>query len=202
MFTDKEKAIDCVTYLFSKRFDDTDGLTNNPFSGMDESEQDTTTLHKTSSIIDGVERIEGFTINDWYAPCDLDVSIEEKELDMGESGGISNLILNNMKLQISFAYNNTKYQYTINETDIDYKHYDDCWDWWIGENSNELNRKGYIDKDDENEMVFEIVANKHFRDENDTNGIITGEDMFINVYENNYEDNYYDVIYDVEVLYA
>lgn len=82
VFTDKEKAIDCVTYLFSKRFDDTDGLTNNPFSGMDESEQDTTTLHKTSSIIDGVERIEGFAINDWYAPCDLDVSIEEKELDM------------------------------------------------------------------------------------------------------------------------
>lgn len=49
---------------------------------MDESEQYTTALHKTSSIIDGVERIESFTINDWYAPCDLDVSIEEKELDM------------------------------------------------------------------------------------------------------------------------
>lgn len=107
-----------------------------------------------------------------------------------------------MKLQISFEYENVKYRYTIDEQDIDMEHYDDMWDYWIGENGNELADRHYIDKDEENELIFEVTANKKYIEENDA-VIICGEEIYINVYPNTYEDDYVEQINteDIEVLY-
>lgn len=90
-----------------------------------------------------------------------------------------------MKIQVRFYYDR-EYQFTIDENDIDMTHYDEDWDYWIGENDNELNDKYYVDKDEENERVFEISAKKHFFD----NGkeCISGDGMCINIYTNNNED--------------
>lgn len=108
-----------------------------------------------------------------------------------------------MKLQISFTYNSVRYQYTISEKDIDMNHYDDVWNYWVGENNNELNGKGYIDKDEEDELVFEITANKKWIDTAKVY-IISGEDIYINAFKNNFEDDYCDQNFDekIEVLYS
>lgn len=105
-----------------------------------------------------------------------------------------------MKLQISFTYDGVKYRQTIDENDIDMAHYDDIWDCWFGENDNELADRHYKDKD-ENELVFEVTADKKWVDEKN-DYIISGEGLYINVYKNNYEDDFCAQIEDVEVLYA
>lgn len=108
-----------------------------------------------------------------------------------------------MKLQISFIYDGVKYRQTIDENDIDMEHYDDIWDWWFGENSNELADRHYIDKDDENELIFEVTADKKWIDEKN-DSIISADNIYINVYENTYEDDYCTQIDidEIEVLYA
>lgn len=107
-----------------------------------------------------------------------------------------------MKIQVRFYYDR-EYQFTIDENKIDMNHYDEIWDYWIGENDNELNDKSYVDKDEENEKVFEITANKHFFD--DDKECISGDGMYINIYANNDEDVPDDLILlnkKHEVLYA
>lgn len=106
-----------------------------------------------------------------------------------------------MKIQINFEYNGVKYRQTIDENDIDMAHYDDIWDWWFGENDNELADRHYKDKDDEHELVFEVTADKKWMDEKN-DYIISGEGLYINVYKNNYEDDFCTQIEDVEVFYA
>ena len=108
-----------------------------------------------------------------------------------------------MKLQISFTYDGVKYRQTIDENDIDMGHYDDIWDWWFGENKNELADRHYINKSDMDELVFEVTADKKWIEEKD-DYIICGEGIYINVYPNIYEDDYCDIIEnnEIEVLYA
>lgn len=108
-----------------------------------------------------------------------------------------------MKLQISFTYDGVKYRQTIDENDIDIEHYDYMWDWWFGENDNELANLHYIKKDNENELIFEVTADKKWVEEKD-DYIICGEGIYINVYPNTYEDNYCAQIdtNEIEVLYA
>lgn len=105
-----------------------------------------------------------------------------------------------MKIQINFEYNGVKYRQTIDENDIDMTHYEDMWDWWFGENDNELADRHYKDKDDEYELVFEVTADKKWIDEKNYY-IMSGECLYINVYKNNYADNLCEQIDDVEVLY-
>lgn len=108
-----------------------------------------------------------------------------------------------MKLQISFTYDGVKYRQTIDENDIDIEHYDYMWGWWFGENSNELANLHYIEKDNENELIFEVTADKKWVEEKN-DYIICGEGIYINVYQNTYEDNYCAKIdtNEIEVLYA
>ena len=108
-----------------------------------------------------------------------------------------------MKIQINFEYNGVKYRQTIDENDIDMAHYDDMWDWWFGENENELADRHYIDKDEENELIFEVTADKKWIDEKN-DYIVCADNIYINVYKNNYEDDYCAQIEtkDIEVLYA
>lgn len=105
-----------------------------------------------------------------------------------------------MKIQINFEYNSVKYRQTIDEKDVDMGHYDDMWDWWFGENDNELANIHYIEKDNKNELIFEVTADKKWiAEKNDY--IISGDGLYINVYENNYEDDFCAQIEEVEVLY-
>lgn len=107
-----------------------------------------------------------------------------------------------MKIQVSFNYNSVPYKFTIDENDIDMTHYDDIWDYWIGENDNELNGKRYVDKDEEHELIFEFTSNKVWIEEKQ-DYIISGDEIYVNVYENTFEDDYCDqIIEDIEVLYA
>ena len=108
-----------------------------------------------------------------------------------------------MKIQISFKYKDKKYQYTIDENDIDMTHYDTSWDWWVGENDNEIH---YPIKGEEDEMNFEITADKKFITDNSgkEHEIISGDSLYINIYENVDADIFCDQICeeDIEILYA
>lgn len=107
-----------------------------------------------------------------------------------------------MKIQVRFYYKK-EYQFTIDENDIDMTHYDEIWDYWVGENDNELNDKFYVDKDEENERVFEISAKKHFFD--DGKECISGDGLYVNIYANNNEDETENVVNPneiPEILYA
>ena len=109
-----------------------------------------------------------------------------------------------MKIQITFTYNNVKYRQTIDENNVDMERYEDIWDYWFGENDNELAKRHYKEKDDEDELVFEVTANK--KCVNDKYGlyVICGEGIYVNVYANAYSDDYYEQIHtdEIEVLYA
>lgn len=104
-----------------------------------------------------------------------------------------------MEIVIEFKYRNKAYQYTIREDMVDMGHYDEIWDYWFGENDNEY---GYYDcQDEEDELVFEVTANKKFTD--DGKELISGDGLYINVYENVHEDDYIDVLRgdEINVLY-
>lgn len=104
-----------------------------------------------------------------------------------------------MNIIISFNYRSKKYQYTINDCLIDMTHYDDVWDFWVGENNND--NQYYDFKNEEQELVFEVTANKKFTDNNKE--LISGDGIYINVYANIYADEYMDIINrdEIEVLY-
>lgn len=109
-----------------------------------------------------------------------------------------------MKIQITFKYNGVTYRKTIDENNVDMEHYEDIWDYWFGENDNELAKRHYKEKDEEDELVFEVTANKKWF--NDDYGLCTicGEGIYINVYPNSDADDYCEQIYtdNIEVLYA
>lgn len=93
-----------------------------------------------------------------------------------------------MKLIVSFTYYSVKYRFTINEDDIDKTHYEDLWDYWVGENDNELVHSDN-DNNDEDGLVFEITGNKLFVSK-DEEPIISGNGIYINVYDNEDADDY------------
>ena len=97
-----------------------------------------------------------------------------------------------MKLIVSFTYKSVKYRFTISEDDIDMTHYEDLWDYWLGENDNELL---HSDNEDGDGLVFEITGNKLFVS-NDEEPIISGNGIYINVYDNVDADDYTDQITD------
>jgi hypothetical protein len=108
-----------------------------------------------------------------------------------------------MKIQISFNYKDKDYKYTIDEDDVDMTHYDEIWDWWVGENDNEV---VYPLKDGDDELNFEITADKKFITNADGElcEMICGDGLYVNVYENVDTDEYCDQIFDwnIEILYA
>lgn len=104
-----------------------------------------------------------------------------------------------MKLQISFDYNGATYQFTIDEAEIDMNHYDEIWDYWCDENENEL-ASAMFHRDKDNCVVFEVTADKKWIEEKQ-GYIISGENIYINVYKNIYDDDYCAQIEKVEVLY-
>lgn len=104
-----------------------------------------------------------------------------------------------MSIIIEFEYRNKEYRYTINDDMVDMNHYDVVWDYWFYENDNE--NQYYDIQDEENELVFEVTANKRFVDEEKE--LIDGSGIYINVYENVDADDFSDTIKgsDINVLY-
>ena len=81
-FTDRNDAIECVNYLFGKKFDEKDDWHNaNPFSGLDEDEQTSVSIRKTEELIGEEYKVIGFELNDDYDCSRLEVHIERKQLD-------------------------------------------------------------------------------------------------------------------------
>lgn len=108
-----------------------------------------------------------------------------------------------MKIQISFNFKDKEYKYTIDEDNVDMSHYEEIWDWWVGENDNEVI---YPLKDGDDELNFEITADKKFITNADGEicEVICGNNLYVNVYENVDADEYGDQIFDcgIEILYA
>lgn len=104
-----------------------------------------------------------------------------------------------MDIIIEFEYRNKEYKYVINDDIVDMNHYDVVWDYWFYENDNE--NQYYDNQDEENELVFEVTANKRFVGEEKE--LIDGSGIYINVYENVDADDFSDTIKesDINVLY-
>ena len=104
-----------------------------------------------------------------------------------------------MDIVIRFRYRRKDYQYTINNSMVDMTHYDELWDFWVGENDNNIQYPEV--KDEVKAKLFEITAHKRFTD--DGKELISGDGIYINVYANIYADDYVEVIKEdkIEVLY-
>lgn len=114
-----------------------------------------------------------------------------------------------MKIQLSFRYfpkghteigSSIPFQITIDEANIDMNHYDGIWDFWFGENENELLDKGYVPIPDDEERVFEVLGDKKFISGKE---IISGENLSVSIYENNGEDDWFEHLdeNDIEVKF-
>lgn len=94
-----------------------------------------------------------------------------------------------MTMTISFDYKGKNYEFEVSDDMVDMTHYDVVWDYWFYENDNLIN---YYDiKDEEEELVFEITADKVFFNGKD---LIGDNNIYINVYENVNADDYIDQI--------
>ena len=107
-----------------------------------------------------------------------------------------------MKIQISFKYKDKNYQYEIDDRKIDMNHYDKLWDWWETESTSQIaNNPKYSERD----IIFEFTGNKKLvtRMGGEEYEIISGEGLYINVYESLDADDFCDQILakDIEILY-
>lgn len=104
-----------------------------------------------------------------------------------------------MDIVIRFRHRRKEYEYTINSDMVDMTHYDKIWDFWVGENDNNIQYPEV--KDEAKERLFEITAHKRFTD--DGKELISGDGIYINVYANAYAEEYMEVIKEdkIEVLY-
>lgn len=98
-----------------------------------------------------------------------------------EVGKLGNLDPLNTYIEIAFFYKKELYVERIYTKDIDKNHYENVWDWWFG------NKKfdAYPD------LVFELTADKN------SNGKLTTENMYINVYEDEDSDEPIDIIKEI-----
>lgn len=80
-FSTREKAIDCITYLYNNRFNYTSSYVVNPFAGYSEEEQKYTNTRKGSEIVDGQERIDYFNVTEELSCSEIYVSLLSKEID-------------------------------------------------------------------------------------------------------------------------
>lgn len=70
-------------------------------------------------------------------------------------------------IELLFQYNDIWYCERIYLHNIDPNHYENMWDYWFGNSS----------EDEEPDLIFEVTANKE-------NGHFTLDELYINVYEN------------------
>lgn len=80
-FSTREKAIDCITYLYNTRFNETSSYIVNPFAGYSDEEQKHTNTRKGSEIVDGQERIDYFNVTDDFGCSEIYVNLLSKEID-------------------------------------------------------------------------------------------------------------------------
>lgn len=94
-------------------------------------------------------------------------------------------------IKIGFTLDNTKFEYTIPYKDIDMKHYDNIWDYWVAENENKHKDAKPVPVGDD-ERVFEITADKAWNIANEP--VLTPNNIYINVYDNMDADDYSHII--------
>ena len=112
------------------------------------------------------ERYENYGFDgDYYDLVDEFIDRKLKSLD-------ASAIDKNTYIEIAFIYRKELYVERIYIGDIDMLHYENMWDWWFGNGKSD----SYPD------LVFECVADK------DSDGKLTTENMYINVYENDNSD--------------
>lgn len=98
-----------------------------------------------------------------------------------EVGKLGNLDPLNTYIEIAFFYKKDLYVERIYTKDIDKNHYENMWDWWFGNKESDA----YPD------LVFELTADKN------SDGKLTTNNMYINVYENENSDTPIDTIKEI-----
>lgn len=106
----------------------------------------------------------------------VDEFIDRKLKGLGASA-----IDKNTYIEIAFIYRKELYVERIYTKDIDKNHYENMWDWWFGNKESDT----YPD------LVFELTADKN------SDGKLTTENMYINVYENEDSDEPIDIIKEI-----
>lgn len=81
-----------------------------------------------------------------------------------------------MKIQIGFKFRGNQYRFTVDENEVDTCRYEDVWSVCFGCEDNEMECRdgGY---------VFKITADKLYIEDKKAS-IISGNDIYVNVYEN------------------
>lgn len=111
---------------------------------------------------------------DYYDLVDEFIDRKLKGLDTSD-------IDKNTYIEIAFIYRKELYVERIYTKDIDKNHYENMWDWWFGNK----------ESDTSPDLVFELTADKN------SDGKLTTENMYINVYENEDSDEPIDIIKEI-----